>query len=247
MTQKTIEDNKPCQTLGNKFINWGHRGGSGHAPENTLLSFRTAIAMGADGIECDIRESRDGKIVIFHDATLRRIAGISSPINQLSLAQIQKIDAGDGEQIPELKELLQKKFLLNLEIKEVRPEKLLDTIYRHNAQSRVLISSFHSEILLKIRSLDSKISLGYLVDRKEEVSVFRKAHKMKARSLHFSRRLITENKILRVHQEGFLVYAYTVDAPNQMSRFIKMGIDGLFTNYPDRLSRVQSKKGRSNR
>jgi glycerophosphoryl diester phosphodiesterase len=62
---------------------------------------------------------------------------------------------------------------------------------------------------------------------------------MKAQSLHFSKTLITEDKIARVHREGFLVYAYTIDAPNQMSRFMKMGMDGLFTNYPDRLSRVK--------
>ncbi len=191
--------------------------------------------MGANGIECDLRESRDGKIVIFHDATLKRIAGRPERIDRLSLAEIRKITP----EIPALKALLEKTdFLLNLEIKEVRAKNLLNAIYQHNAQHRVLISSFHSEILLKIRSLDSTISLGYLVDRKEESGVFKKANAMKAKAIHFSRRLITGDKIARVHQKGFLVYAYTVDAPNQMSRFIKMGIDGLFTNYPDRLSRI---------
>lgn len=198
--------------------------------------------MGADGIECDIRESRDGKLVVFHDATLRRIAGISLPIHQLSLAKIQKIDAGNGERIPELKALLQKTdFFLNLEIKEARPEKLLNAIYLYNAQHRVLISSFKAEILMKIRSLDSAIPLGYLVDRKGDADIFKKGHAMKARSLHFSGRLMTEDKVVRVHQEGFLVYAYTVDAPNQMSHFMRIGMDGLFTNYPDRLSRVKIK------
>ncbi len=250
ITQKSIADKNACQT----FINWGHRGASGHQPENTLVSFQTAMAMGADGIECDIRESRDGRIMIFHDPTLKRIAGRPERIDRLTFSELRKIDAGDGEQIPELKALFQKTppdFLLNLEIKQVRPEKLLDLIYRHNAQYRVLISSFYSEILIKIRSLDSAIRLGYLVDRNsstvpcegnvpcEDADLFKKANTMKAQSLHFSKRLITEDRIARVHREGFLIYAYTIDAPNQMSRFMKMGMDGLFTNYPDRLSRVQ--------
>jgi len=234
----------------NRFMNWGHRGASGHQPENTLLAFQTAIAMGANGIECDIRESRDGRLIIFHDETLTRIAGSPSPINQLTFSEIRKVNAGNQERIPELKELLKTTppdFLLNLEIKEARPEKLLDQVYRHHVEHRVLLSSFDSETLLRIRSLDSTISLGYLVNRKEESAVFKKANKMKATALHLSSRLITKDKIARVHQEGFLVYAYTVDAPKQMSHFIKMGINGLFTNYPDRLSHLQIKEMRKNR
>jgi len=241
MGQKSIEDKNSCQLQG-KFITWGHRGASGHFPENTLLAFQTAIKMGADGIECDLRESRDGKIVVFHDVTLRRIASQPERIDQLSLAEIRKFDVGDGERIPELKGLLQKTdFLMNLEIKAVRPEKLLKEVYQQNAQHRVLLSSFDSEILIRIRSLDSAISLGYLVDKKGDAAIFKKANAMRAQTIHFSRRLITEDKIARVHQEGFCVYAYTVDAPNQMARFIKMGINGLFTNYPDRLYRVRMK------
>jgi len=241
MSQKSIEDKNACQT----FINWGHRGASGHTPENTLLAFQTAMAMGADGIECDIRESRDGKMVIFHDTNLMRIAGKSTPIRQLAFSEIQKMNAGDGESIPELKELIKNtpnNFLLNLEIKEVRPEKLLAEVYRHHAQHRVLISSFHAEILIRIRSLDSAIAIGYLVNKNGESAIYKKANAMKAEALHFSRRLITEEKIARVHNEGFFVYAYTVDSPNQMTRFMNMGIDGLFTNYPDRLSRVRIKQ-----
>jgi len=212
-----------------------------------MLSFQTAIAMGANGIECDIRESRDGQLVIFHDATLRRIAGKSSPIHRLTYSAILEIDAGGGERIPTLKALFEKtpsNLLLNLEIKAVRPEKLLDEVYRHNVQSRVLFSSFDAEILLRIRSLDSAIRLGYLVDQKEDLAIYKIANEMKAQSVHFSRRLITWDRIESVHREGFLIYAYTVDAPSQMSRFIKMGMDGLFTNYPDRLSRVQIDNGR---
>ncbi len=229
------------------FMNWGHRGASGHAPENTILAFKTALTMGADGIECDIRESRDGKLVIFHDANFRRIAGKSSSINRLSLAEIQKIDVGNGERIPTLQALFEhtpQDFLLNLEMKDVRPENLINAIYRHNVQHRVLLSSFDSEVLRKVRSLDSAIRIGYLVDRKMGLPVFKKATAMKAQAIHFSKRLITEDKIAQVHREGFLVYAYTVDAPNQMSHFMKMGIDGLFTNYPDRLSRVRIKNDR---
>ncbi len=230
------------------LINWAHRGASGHAPENTLSAFRLAIEMGADGIECDLRESQDGEVIVFHDPTLKRIAGRSEFIHQLPILELKKINIGIGfsaadrkERIPTLSELITEikpPFLLNLEMKRATPQRVLDTVYRHNAKDRVLISSFDLDTLTQLRSLDSDIAIGYLVDRNVTPTHLKEAEKIKAKSLHLSVRGATTDMIQRVHHNGFLVYPYTVDKTNQMVRFVKMGADGLFTNYPDRLSQL---------
>ena len=222
----------------NRFINWAHRGAANDAPENTLLAFQTAVTIGADGIECDLRESKDGVPIIFHDANLSRIANRPDRINTLTYKEIRKINAGQKERIPTLSEVIENtppNFLLNLEMKAIRPHLLLDEVYRHNAQGRVLISAFNARALFAIRSLDSSIKIGYLVEKKMGADVFEKATKMDAFSLHLSKKLITKRRVEQIHRRGFLVYSYTVDEVDRMKQFIGIGVDGLFTNCPDRL------------
>jgi len=233
-----------------KIINWAHRGASGHATENTLLAFRMAVQMGADGIECDIRETRDGQLVIFHDATLQRMANQSRAIERCVLAKLKQIAIGQGtsllghtERIPTLSQLfknVESPCLLNLEIKKVTPERLLDEVYRHHAQKRVLLSSFDGAVLSQIRSLDSKIAIGYLLDGTMTTAIVKEAREMNARSLHLNVKQITQSVIERVHGEGFQIYAYTVNNVAPMAQLIEMGIDGFFTNYPDRLTQLLS-------
>jgi len=231
-----------------KIINWAHRGASGHATENTLLAFQMAVEMGADGIECDIRETRDGHLVIFHDATLKRMTNQSQAIARCPLTQLAQMSLRKGidtprpeENIPELSQLfeaIKSPCLLNLEIKKATPEKLLDQVYRYHAQKRVLLSSFEGALLSKIRSLDSEIAIGYLLEKEVTTAMVKKAKAIGARSLHLHVKKITKKVIERVHGEGFHLYVYTVDDPGGMARLIEMGVDGLFTNYPDRLSRL---------
>jgi len=231
-----------------KVTNWAHRGASGHATENTLSAFKMAVQMGADGIECDLRETCDGHFVIFHDATLKRMANQPDAIAHCSLDQLQQVNLGHrgrrkGEPLPALSQLFKNvnpPCLLNLEIKKGTPEKLLDQVYQHHAQERVLLSSFDGLLLSRIRSLDSHIAIGYLLDQRVTTDILKEARKMKARSLHLDVRQVTEKGIRRLQTEGFQVYAYTVNDFAQMTQLIGMGIDGLFTNYPDRLTRLLS-------
>ncbi len=207
--------------------------------------------MGADGIECDLRESQDGQLIVFHDPTLKRIAGRPEPVDQLPLAKLKKIDVGSWfsdaykkERIPTLSELIEQikpPSLLNLEVKKAAPQTLLEEVYRHNAKDRVLFSSFDHRLLTRIRALDSSVAIGYLVGRKVTAALLKGAQKIKAQSLHLSAKDVTPQLIQRVHREGFRVYPYTIDETGQMARFIEMGVDGLFTNYPDRLSQLLKK------
>jgi len=231
-----------------KMINWAHRGASGHRRENTIVAFRLAVEMGADGIECDIRETRDGHLVIFHDATLKRIFNQSRAIAASSLAYLQKMGMQKGgalcqeeEGIPELSQLfktIKPPCRLNLEIKKATPAILLDQIYRHHVQERVLLSSFDGAVLSQIRSLDSKIAIGYLIDKEVTTEKVETAKKMNARSVHLDMKYVKQVEVERLHGNEFEIYSYTVNDLESMAQLIKMGVDGLFTNYPDRLTRL---------
>jgi len=148
-----------------------HRGFSAHYPENTLLAFEKAIESGADGIETDLRLSRDEKAFIFHDADLTRISGQDKSPETLTLAQLQKLNAGDGEHIPSLDELLQlsaSKITLILEIK-YNPstyKRLCEVILEHinDKLGWVEVSCFEDRVLEYIHKLNPKLRLHKLID-----------------------------------------------------------------------------------
>ena len=234
-----------------KIINWGHRGASGHAPENTRIAFQKALEMGADGIECDIRESRDGELMVFHDPTIKRLTGKPGRLNEFFGAELKRLDVGSwfspdfaGETVMTLKEAVASApapLLLNLEIKAASPEKVVDFICRAGIAGRVIVSSFDSSLLGKIRQLDPLLSIGVLIDREPWKKAFQQAAKVKAISLNVPSKRATAEFIGQAHQKNLKVYLYTVNDQDEMDRFIKMGADGLFTNYPDRLSSLQGK------
>lgn len=229
-----------------KIIVWAHRGASGHAPENTLVAFEKAMAMGADGIECDLRESREGELVIFHDPTVQRLTGQSGRVVDLTLAELKRLDIGSwfapafaGQMVLTAAELIDKippPFLLNLEIKAASPRKVVDLIQKKEIANRVIVSSFDPILLKKVRSLHPSLPLGYLVDREPLKKILQEARRLEAVSIHLASRRVTPDLIEKAHREGFKVYVYTINEPSQMNLFIGMGVDGLFTNYPDRLA-----------
>jgi len=225
-------------------FNWAHRGASGGAPENTLAAFRAAVALGADGIECDVRAGCDGVPVIFHDSTLKRIAGRSDRIADLSLAQIKAVDAGgwfssqfSHETIPTLQETLAAtpaSVRLNLEIKSACVPAVIEQVVAMKATGRVILSAFDHRRLHEARRLHSTIALGVLVNREPWDAVIRTAQRLHAVSLNVPRRRVSAASVARAHLAGLEVHCYTVDAPDEKMRMVALGVDGLFTNYPDR-------------
>jgi glycerophosphoryl diester phosphodiesterase len=240
-----------CYLFGMKIVNWAHRGASGHAPENTRAAFKKALEMGADGIECDIRESRDGELVIFHDPTVKRLTGRDGRLNAFFIPELKRLDIGSwfspsfsGETVLTLAEaiqLLPPPFLLNLEIKAASPQKVVDFIHRSGISDRVVVSSFDHALLGKIRQLDLALPIGVLIDREPWKKAFQQAARLQAISLNVPSKRATEEWMAQAHQKGLKVYLYTVNDPTEMARLIEMGADGLFTNYPDRLSQLQKK------
>jgi len=235
----------------NDPINIAHRGASGHAPENTMAAFRLAVEQSADWIELDVHQTADGHPVVLHDFTLRRTAGDPRPVRALSLEQVKEFDIGSwwngtyrSERVPTLDEVLAfaaGRIRIFIELKRgssFYPEierRLLEMIARHRAKDRVAISSFDLAALKTLRGLDPEIPLGLLTRKTRPRDILNEAESLKVQSIHISTHRLSKNILTQAHSDGLPVYVYTVNRLSLMKRFLAMGADGLFTNYPDRL------------
>jgi glycerophosphoryl diester phosphodiesterase len=240
-------------------LNIAHRGASGHTPENTLAALQEAIKMGADMIEIDLRLSRDGEWVVIHDRSTFRTTGKRGKVGRLPLNVLKALDAGSwfndrcrGERIPTLPEVLNlvgHRARLNIEIKkglriDRRIEKrLLACLEAGDWRNRVLISSFNESMLKRLRGLDEKIPIGYLFRNRGPKRIIRRALKLGADSVHGPIRAVTPRLLQLAHSEGLKVFVYTVNEERAMRRWIDLGVDGIFTNYPDRLATVLKGRG----
>jgi glycerophosphoryl diester phosphodiesterase len=232
-----------------------HRGFSAHAPENTLAAVRLAIEAGADMVEVDVTTTADGHVICLHDATLDRTTDGRGPATGLTLETIRMLDAGSwfapvfaGEPVPTLGEVLglvEGRSLLNIEIKAdaVRHgvvEGVAETIRRTASRDRVVVSSFSPEALRGMTLAHPEIVTVSLHDRathagRDPLEVVREAG---SRGLNLSRKDVTPELVERCHRHGLPVGVYTVNSEREMRRLIRMGVDSLFTDRPDRLREV---------
>jgi glycerophosphoryl diester phosphodiesterase len=217
----------------------GHRGAMGHAPENTLLSIRKAIELGADWIEIDVY-SVNGQLLVIHDDTVDRTTNGKGPLNAYSFAELRALDAGEGEQIPTLQEVLttvKGKTGLNIELKGkgsgAAVAKLLSTL-PDSEMTSILVSSFQMDELLYVSQFDRSIKIGVLAGN-ELNSAFEWAHRLGAYSVHLSNKTVTQQLVDQAHRAGLKLYVYTVNETEHMQRLKDMGVDGVFSNFPDRV------------
>ncbi|MBI3609603.1 MAG: glycerophosphodiester phosphodiesterase [Nitrospirae bacterium] len=235
-------------------LNIAHRGASGHAPENTMAAFRKAVEMGADWIELDIHLTADGHLVVLHDFTLERTAGDRRAVKVFTLEQLKTFDVGlwwdeayRNERVPTLDEVLsfaENRIKIQIELKRgssLYPgieKRLIEMIARHRAENRTAVSSFETDALKTLRELDRTIPLGLLTRKPRPKDILEDAKSLNVQSLHISTRRLSKEILTQAHLNGLPVYAYTVNRPLLMRRYLSMGVDGLFTNYPDRLCEV---------
>lgn len=228
-----------------------HRGASGYAPENTMAAFRLAVDQGADGIELDLRQTADGHLVVLHDATLERTGGNPRPVSALTLQEIHKLDVGAwrgpefrGEKMPTLETVLQftrNRIALLIELKNgssVYPaieKRLFDLLKQNPSGLKVTVSSFDLAALKTLRGLDDDLQLGLLTKKNKPTEILKDAESLNIQGLHLSTRRLSREILEQAHARQLPVYAYTVNTRSQMTHYLDMGLDGLFTDYPDRL------------
>jgi glycerophosphoryl diester phosphodiesterase len=237
------------------IVRIAHRGasGDGHAPENTLAAFQKAIEMGVDGVECDVHCTKDGQVVVIHDQTLNRTTDIKGAVEEMTLDKVKKADAGSwfdtrfaGERVPTLRELLELtkgKVITVIEIKrENIADKVIKEIKNARAESEVFIISFHASALKDTQIINPRIPRGLLIGGRIAIKkssgildLIHQAAEAGASILDLSSKIITPPLVKESHRRGMGVWAWTVDDEAEMKTLAEMYIDGITSNYPEKL------------
>jgi glycerophosphoryl diester phosphodiesterase len=221
----------------------GHRGCGKGQIENTLRAMREGLAAGADGVEFDVQASRDGQVVVIHDYTLERTTNGTGSVAQHTLAELKRLDAGEGEAIPTLQEVVDelkghRGVLIDIEIKVPNIEqKVLETVRRNNIVAQVILSSFSQSILKAVRSNDREIATGLLYSHPLEDPV-QAAVDLGANALHPEYTFVSRALVQECHKEHLLINPWTVDEETDMQRMFDLRVDGIITNRPSRLRKL---------
>ncbi len=227
-----------------------HRGSSDFAPENTLIAFQKALKEGAHAIELDVRLTKDKEIVVIHDARLERTTNGYGKVENASLEDIKKFDAGSwfnskfsSERIPTLEEvfkLVRKKAGINIEIKpklkhpEIMVRKCVELVQKYSLQNYVLISSFDHSLVKKVKLLDERISTGILYSPMIHFgkNVVKLAKSNYADFVIMSKNYIKEEIVKNVHKEKLYFFVYNVSNRVHFKTMMNFKVDGIITNSP---------------
>jgi len=233
-----------------------HRGASGHAPENTLAAFRKAVAMGAAFIETDLQLSRDARLVAIHDDTVNRTTNGQGGVHDLTLAELRRLDAGSwfgsefaGERIPTVEEILEfarkHDVVFYLELKPAGSwggEHALVSALRESKEiARSAVISFDPAIILNIRNLEPTLMTGLLYEGQLPDPIA-KAVEIGARQLAVRGDLVTPRLLKEAREKDLQVICWTVNHPAHMRLLAEAGVNGIMSDYPDRLLEVTRRK-----
>ncbi|MGH7774369.1 MAG: glycerophosphodiester phosphodiesterase [Candidatus Binatia bacterium] len=217
----------------------GHRGACGHAPENTLKSFAKAIELGCQRVELDVHVSADGAPVVIHDETLDRTTNGKGSVRTLTLAELEKLDAGGGERIPalaEVMELCRGKVALQIELKDsTSPPLVAQLIEKEWDRKRVVVTSFNLSLLDEFATLIPDIPLG-LLNRNPALDMIATAKEHGHRWICPRFNIVSHDLVNRAHDVGLLVYVYHVNQQQIAEDLILWRVDAVGTDYPELVS-----------
>ncbi len=226
----------------NEFTVIGHRGARGHAPENTLLAIDTAIRLGAPWVEFDVQLHDSGELLVFHDLTLDRTTNGQGFLASQSLGMLRALDAGQGQQIPTLTEVLdlvEQQVGVNIELKSAGGTgEAVASVIRSYLEAgwpaeKFLVSSFHLPELWEFKQYAPEIPIGALICG-VPLDWAGCAVELGAATLNLSSEFVDPRLIEDAHKHGIKVFVYTVNDPAEMRLLREMGVDGVFSDYPDR-------------
>jgi glycerophosphoryl diester phosphodiesterase len=229
----------------------GHRGASGHAPENTLAAFKKAVALGAGFVETDLQLSRDARFVAIHDDTLDRTTNGQGRVHDQTLAALRRLDAGSwfgsefaGERMPTLEEILEftKKndVVFYLELKPSGSwggeHALIGALRESGEIARVVVISMDPSILASLRKIEPTLMTGVLYDGQRQLADPQSsALEVGARQIVVRGDLVSPAMIAEAHKKDLQVVCWTVNSPAHMRLLVGAGVDGIMSDYPDRL------------
>ncbi|GAA1518775.1 glycerophosphodiester phosphodiesterase family protein [Streptomyces albidochromogenes] len=216
------------------FLTIGHRGVMGVEPENTLRSFVRAEQAGMDAIELDLHLSKDGALVVMHDAEVDRTTDGRGAIADLTLAELRGLDAGQGERVPLFEEVLDAvRSPLQAEIKNVAAaQALAEVMHRRDLAGRVEVSSFHDEAVAEIASLVPGVRTALIASR-YGTDVVDRAEAVGAATLALNIRRLTLETVERAHARGLRVIGWVVNTQDHLRLVRALELDGATTDYPE--------------
>ncbi len=252
-------------------LNIAHRGGRGLSPEHTILAYKKALEAGADVLEMDIHSTKEDEIVVIHDPTVVRTTNGKGMVNELTLSEIKRLDAGyrfaikrrnkeiypfrsKGLTIPTLREVFSEfqNQRINIEIKQFEPQiedALFGIIKEMDMTDNVLVVSESHEAIKRFRKISNNaIATGASVSEVRRFVIFMRLKMMplyiptadafQIPEYHGDYHLLTEEFIERAHKKNIKIHVWTINEKKEMERLIKLGVDGIMTDYPDLLSEV---------
>lgn len=244
---------------------FAHRGGGGLFPENTLEAFKYSADMGVDVLELDVHSTSDGKLVVLHDRTIDRTTNGQGNVKDLTLEDLKRLDAGykfttDGGQtfpfrgkgitVPTLEEVLSAfpATTFNIEPKQQTPSitKSLCAILREkNATGRVIVGSFRQEVLDEFRAECSEVATSASPSEASRFLAYYKtgiaaSYAPPMQALQVPENLgylnvVSKDFVEAAHKLNLKVHVWTINKPEDMQRLLDIGVDGIMTDYPDRL------------
>ena len=232
------------------FINYAHRGASAYAPENTMTSFRKALQLGANGIELDLQQTKDGKIVVFHDNEIDKKSNGKGKISDYTYKELLDFDFGSwfdlkfkNEKIVLFedfaKEFLSKKLTFAIELKQEGIEKdTLDIIKKYATHDDIYITSFNYKALENMRKIDSNIKLSWLIKENINKNNIDKLLKINGTQICPKADNVTRDDIELANKSGLRVRLWGVSNEKIIENVYKLDIDGMTVNFPDKLQNL---------
>ncbi|MGG1148215.1 glycerophosphodiester phosphodiesterase [Bacillus wiedmannii] len=245
----------------NHIKNIAHRGASAYAPEHTIAAYKLGQQLRGDYIEIDLQMTKDGHLVAMHDETVNRTTNGTGLVKEHTLEEIKQLNVGsffnekhpslakkefEGAKVPTLEEIIETfghnaNYYIETKSPDEYPgmeEKLLEIIKHYEISDKVIIQSFSEASLQKIHSIDVNIPLVQLLPYKKAAQLTEleiKKYKTYCIGLGMNYKYIDSAYVKKIQKYGLEVHPFTVDNETDMKKLLLWGVDGMFTNYPDRL------------
>ena len=227
----------------NQPIVIGHRGAMGHETENTLASVQKALDLGVDMIEIDVFRIVSGEIVVFHDERVDRLTNGGGRIEEYNIVAVNALKLDGNHGIPVLQDVLKlvdKKAQLNIELKGTNTANAVNFVIENYVErqgwtlDQFVISSFNWDELRSLRAINKDIAIAVLTEG-DPLDAIGVAKELGAVAINPYYQTLTEENVATMQQAGFKVYTYTVNDPEDISRMKDFGVDGIFSDYPERV------------
>lgn len=255
-----VAASKSPATPSRRALCYAHRGARAYLPENTVPAFALAFELGADGIECDVQRTSDGRLVIIHDGTVNRTTDGTGPVAGYTFAALRQLDAGRARHIPATIPTLEETLdlvrgragLLNLEIKgesvdeSVGTARAVEPLLRDlddEMRARLLVSSFEHPAIAWLKDQLPWLRTGALYGEREwrGRDLIAPAISLRAEAIHPALSLVTPELVRRAHETGLQVNVWTVNLDATIRRLMRLGVDGIFSDYPERVVIVRAR------